>query len=205
MSAWSTYYHMTTPRTRYSPTEPHGYAVVAIKRELERLGYKAPGFDVTTPLLGGAADKLIKAFQRSRGLRPDGVVGPMTSRLLFRDWVRHEQTRLGIQSDLLCKLISLESGYDPGATGYADPRDRGLAQINSHWHPDVTDAEAFDPHFAITWTAESLRTAYNYLHDWEAAVAAHNVGLETSRRWLEAGKPPGTAATYVRLVRGQSC
>lgn len=205
MSAWSTYYHMTTPRTRYSPDEPHGYAVVAIKRELLRLGYKGVNFDPSSPLLGGAADTNIKLFQRSKGLTPDGVVGPRTSKALFRPFVWEEERRVGLPDHLLCKLLSLESGFDPGATGSADPRDRGLAQINAHWHPDVTDAEAFDPHFAITWTAEALRTSYNYLHDWDGAIAAHNVGLGTARQWLAAGKPAGTAATYVRLVRSQSC
>ena len=40
-----------------------------------------------------------------------------------------------------------ESGGDAAnvTTGNYPGRDRGLWQINSYWHPDVTDAQAFDP------------------------------------------------------------
>lgn len=55
-------------------------------------------------------------------------------------------------------VISAESGRDPAATnaaGNTPPSvDRGLWQINDYWHPEVTDAQAFDPVLA---TKEALR------------------------------------------------
>lgn len=38
-----------------------------------------------------------------------------------------------------------ESGGNPAIRGGQDPRDRGVLQINSYWHPEVSDACAFDP------------------------------------------------------------
>lgn len=63
-----------------------------------------------------------------------------------------------------------ESGGDPAAVGRNQDgsRDRGLWQINSRWHPEVSDACAFDPGcnaraaFAISdgWTDFSPWTTY---------------------------------------------
>ena len=47
--------------------------------------------------------------------------------------------------------IRCESQFDPQAVGEVDRRDRGLVQINSFFHPQVSDAEAFDPRFAIRY------------------------------------------------------
>lgn len=44
-------------------------------------------------------------------------------------------------------------GYDPNVRGSVDPRDRGLWQINSTYHPEVTDAVAFDPIASTFWVA----------------------------------------------------
>ena len=46
----------------------------------------------------------------------------------------------------LC-VAGAESGWDPHAVNENTDgsRDRGLFQINSRWHPAVSDAEAFDP------------------------------------------------------------
>lgn len=46
-------------------------------------------------------------------------------------------------------LTRAESGYDPNAKNVAGntppSTDRGLRQINSYWHPEVTDDVAYDP------------------------------------------------------------
>lgn len=39
----------------------------------------------------------------------------------------------------------LESGFDPNIEGKADPRDKGLMQINSHYHPEVLQINWRDP------------------------------------------------------------
>lgn len=75
-----------------------------------------------------------------------------------------------------------ESGGRTHATGVNSDayrsRDRGLWQINSHWHPEVTNAQAYDP-------ATAARAAYTISHggkDWSAwstygnGTAAANLG-----------------------------
>lgn len=75
----------------------------------------------------------------------------------------------GFTGDGLNKAVAValaESGGNPQAVGVnADKwrsRDRGLWQINNHWHPEVTDAQAFNP-------ASAAKAAYTISHagrDW---------------------------------------
>lgn len=215
MSAWSNpnEYKKHDPLKVYDEGTPLAYAVKAIKRELEFRGYSRTGFDPSVPFIGAQADKLIREFQRDSNLAVDGTAGPMTCRKLFARRCALEQSRAPkIPDDLVWKLIRLESGFDPGATGSADPHDRGLAQINSVHHPNVSDAQAFDPAFSIPFVARGMRTVYVDCHDWDGAIAAHNVGAVTASRWVKAGKPASgmisndidwakRATKYVALVR----
>lgn len=47
----------------------------------------------------------------------------------------------------LC-VAGAESGWRPDAVNVNDDgsRDRGVFQINSRWHPDIPEREAFNPH-----------------------------------------------------------
>lgn len=38
--------------------------------------------------------------------------------------------------------------------------DYGVAQINLHYHPDVTKAEAEDPYFALEWAAKAWQAGH---------------------------------------------
>jgi cell wall-associated NlpC family hydrolase len=67
-------------------------------------------------------------------------------------YVAHIAMTVGFRGEALVKAIAIaraESGFDPKSVNVNNDqwrsRDRGLWQINDHWHPDVTDAEAFDP------------------------------------------------------------
>lgn len=56
-----------------------------------------------------------------------------------------------------------ESGGNPAIRGGQDPRDRGVLQINSYWHPEVSDACAFDPAcaFKAAFSISSQGTNFN--------------------------------------------
>lgn len=43
------------------------------------------------------------------------------------------------------EVARLESGFDPNKEGLIDPRDKGLFQINSHYHPEVLSINWKDP------------------------------------------------------------
>jgi len=61
--------------------------------------------------------------------------------------------------------LEVSTNHDPGRT-----RDRGLWQINSHWHSEVTDAQAFNPITAARATFVISRGG----HDWSSWSSYHN-------------------------------
>ena len=73
------------------------------------------------------------------GTEPDNLLPPPDGWKceVLAHWPREEWERAA------CAVDS-ESGWDPLVRGIADPRDRGLWQINSRWHPEATDEIAFD-------------------------------------------------------------
>jgi hypothetical protein len=213
MGAWTNFY-------KKGLTAPYGtplaYGIMACKAELIYNGY-SKNVNSTLNVFGDAASKRTKEFQKDNGLEADGVIGPITSKALFKKRILEVEQQFNIPDNLICKQIALESGFDPAATGTVDPRDRGFAQINSHWHPDVEDSEAFDPAFSIVWTSQFLADNLSYLKDVDAAIAAHNVGRFYAKKWLEAGKPATGLLTlnnkdyaeictrYVGLIKSKTC
>lgn len=201
MGAWTSAYRRGDTATAGTP---RAYGILAIKAELVYRGFAGMAVESTT--FGRGTDRAVRKFQKIMGLAVDGIVGPNTARALFRKRVSEIEAAFGIPDHLLCKLKSLESSNDPGATGWVDPQDRGLYQINEGFHPEVTDDLAFDPDYAGRWTGRALRAAFNTFKDWDVAIASHNVGTGGATEWQKAGKPAGTrAAEYVHLVRNAPC
>jgi hypothetical protein len=65
-----------------------------------------------------------------------------------------------IATTTLYNLIWAESRLDPKAdNGY----DRGLAQINREAWPEITDEQAFDPEWALNWTAQKIADGESYI------------------------------------------
>jgi len=91
--------------------------------------------------------------------------------------VAQAESRYGIPQGLLARIISVESAWNPAATAYDKNGsvDRGIAQINSI-HTDVSNAQAYDPTFAIPWAARFLAYWRSKCGSWDAAVQAYNLG-----------------------------
>jgi hypothetical protein len=53
---------------------------------------------------------------------------------------------------------------NPNRRGDVDKRDRGIFQINSHWHSEVSDECAFDIRCATEWTMWRINTGWQ--HEW---------------------------------------
>lgn len=207
-AAWTTTY-------KYGLSAPAetalGYGIVSIKRELYYNGF-GKNLVLSTPYFGDAAANRTREFEKAKGLYVDGKVGPTVARVLFRKRALNQEALNGIPDHLLAELKTLESANDPAATGYVDPGDHGLMQIHMAFHPDISDAQAFDPAFSVPWGARYLTSADAQLDDWDAAVASYNVGAYYAGLWLQAGKPTSgmmlgntdifaTAYHYVHLVR----
>jgi hypothetical protein len=212
---------------RAAADDPIGYAILAIKAELLRQGYKGgvragrihpptgqpvATINPDTTLFGTATDKAVRLFQGDHALLVDGIVGPITARTLFRDRKVDAEHAYGIPDHLLCKMATLESANDPGATGTDNPADTGIMQINTKLNP-VTVVQACSPSYAVPYAATWMKAFYDLHADWDAACASWHVGQGGAADWLNARKPATggpvwlpdlyrQATTYVKLVKG---
>ncbi len=92
---------------------------------------------------------------------------------------------------MLAALLFRESSFDPNCrTVEPDGTiSRGMAQINDKAHPDVTDAQAYDPDFAINWAAAELRALRDGgCRNWYETLLAYNGGMTAVYAYRD-GKP----------------
>ena len=61
----------------------------------------------------------------------------------------------GVSADIMHKVIKCESNYNRYALG-DHGKSRGLVQIHSDYH-DVSDKDAYDSEYAITFLAKKLK------------------------------------------------
>lgn len=93
--------------------------------------------------------------------------------------------RAGFRDAALVKAVAValaESGGDTQAVNINSDstrsRDRGLFQINSRWHPEVTDAQAFDPaaNAAAAYRISAGGTNWSQWAAWNNGAAALQLG-----------------------------
>ena len=96
----------------------------------------------------------------------------------FAQLVGAAATRYQVPKGVLADVLAHESAWNPSAVhvNSGGSVDRGIAQINSWAHPNVTASQAFSPSFAIPWAARFLRAKYTAAGTWRQAVAAYNPG-----------------------------
>jgi hypothetical protein len=217
LGAWD--YGAYTAVTRAGDDTRLAAACVALKNELVFNGYGL-NLVVETPVLGEAFTNRVKEFQRDKGLPEDGKIGARTALELFRRRVVGVETQYGLPPNSLGKQIKLESGFDPVAVGVVDPADTGIAQINLGIHTSVTKEQAFDPAFALDWSARYITSAYQNVIERanviKAARAAYNVGNFYAYLWMLSGFATSggpdlggqdaftRAANYIRLIDAQT-
>src|SRR5437667_12016529 len=104
------------------------------------------------------------------------------------DWVKplllQAQQKYGIPAALLAAQINHESGFSPTVISKpnSDPYksyDRGIAQINNHWHPEISDQQALNPAWAIDWMAKTMSEKFQRHGDWAKALSEYNTGNPT--------------------------
>ena len=114
-----------------------------------------------------------------------------------------------VDPSLVAAILIQESGYNPkpkdnpsyDKAGNIVGYDRGIAQINSYWHPEVTDEQAYDPIWAIAWLTRQLKSDIDYFGDINRGLAAYNVGrggANVKGKELFGGGPKGQ--TYIDNV-----
>jgi soluble lytic murein transglycosylase-like protein len=190
------------------------YGVRAIQAALGWWGHKIP----VDGLFGASTAQAVTAFQKSvptrpypdtvRPLEPAGVVGRWTAYHLFSGMLDAYAQRYSVPAGPLRGVVELESAWDPGAVGGTTPQDLGLAQWRvtvPHNGVTFTEAEVFDPFFALDHLAASFRTnhdADDFAHQWVYVIAAHHAPT-WARQWATAGTAPNTnIVDYVNFVLG---
>lgn len=83
-----------------------------------------------------------------------------------------------VPPQILTAVLQQESGLNPNATGKNTNGsiDRGIAQINNVAHPNVSNAQAYNPSYAIPWAAKYLSSLHSKYGTWDAALQAYNSG-----------------------------
>lgn len=117
------------------------------------------------------------------------------------DWAKPKiiaaSNKYGVPTAILSAQIKQESGFNPVARGLnKDPKtgairstDRGIAQINDYWHPEISNAQADNPDFAIDWMARNISGNYKKTGSWAQALSIYN-----------SGSPTGTIGTYAAKI-----
>jgi peptidoglycan hydrolase-like protein with peptidoglycan-binding domain len=139
---------------------------------------------------GPATDAAVRAAQAHFGLKTDGVVGRVTMRsmltpVIYKTALAHDEPW-----EPLFGILHYEGNWDPGAVGFIDNQDVGLAQINRLAHPHVSLSQAYDPFYAVEFVAKYFRNSLNHLNNnVRDAVASYNLGIGGARQWISAGRP----------------
>lgn len=68
----------------------------------------------------------------------------------------------GVDAELMRYVVWCESRFNKEALGDGG-KSRGLVQIHSGYHPDISDEEANDPLFALSFLAEKMSLGQGYL------------------------------------------
>ena len=80
-------------------------------------------------------------------------------RLAVRAYVQSAAKDAGVNPRVADWIVTHESQHHPDATGDGG-ESRGLWQINKAWHPEVSDACAYDVTCSTRWSLERIRDGY---------------------------------------------
>jgi peptidoglycan hydrolase-like protein with peptidoglycan-binding domain len=179
--------------------------VKAIQNELNTLP-STVGLLVEDGLFGQKTADAVRAAQSSMGLKIDGIAGSIFCSSLWRPLIIKSATEAGIVSRYLYGQMMHESTADPGACGYFHEPDRGLIQINTETHSDISIEQAHNPRFALPYSAARFRVAMNkYIgkgNDLQlrCAILSHNSPANADKLFATGRYPSIAAETYVVRV-----
>ncbi len=127
------------------------------------VGYLIDGSIVTAALAGYTGISAIENLLLKK--QPANSSGSEQIENLIRSIARAE----GVDPELAVRVAKAESNLDPLAKheNKDGSLDRGLFQINSKWHPEVTDNQAYDPVFSTQFFCKAFKAGK--LSWWDAS------------------------------------
>ena len=120
-------------------------------------------------------------------------MGMSNRRTRWEPVARHAAQVVGIDPDIFVAMITVESDWQPQATGAAG--EVGLGQIIPHWHPL---ADVLNPVNNLAYAAALLRQHLDEFGGYRLAIAAYNSGAGAVR---EAGNTVPYTITTQHLAR----
>lgn len=116
-------------------------------------GMFVDGNPVTAFLAGYAGTSVIEGLlveKKSKTIKTEESIEK-----IIRQIAKEEK----VDPDLAIRVAECESGLNPTARNYNSPDsvDRGLFQINSKYHPHVSDIEADNPEFATRFFCKAFK------------------------------------------------
>ncbi|MGH9679334.1 MAG: hypothetical protein ACRD4Y_05250 [Candidatus Acidiferrales bacterium] len=91
---------------------------------------------------------------------PSTVAISPARRMSLRNYVQNAAKAAGVSPRVAEWIVSHESSHRPGITGDGG-ESRGLWQINRNWHPEVSDACAYDVRCSTRWSLERIREGHS--------------------------------------------
>lgn len=67
-----------------------------------------------------------------------------------------------VSEEVMNTVVECESQYNTNAVG-DHGNSKGLVQIHRKYHPDITESQAFDPEFSLSFLAKNLANNKGYL------------------------------------------
>lgn len=180
--------------------------VKAIQTEINRQKLSSSPL-IVDGVFGARSAQGVREAQQKLGIGADGQAGVVTCKKLWRDLVKKAADLADIDPKYLYAQMSHESSGDPAACGYFNEPDRGLTQINTAAHPDVSLEEAHDSKFNLEWAAKRFSEALTKYKSKPSlqivcSIAQHN-SPTSADNWFKTGKAPNDKiATYVEAVLG---
>lgn len=172
------------------------YAVKAIQRAVNREAIGMDNIEVDG-VFGIGTEEGVRRWQESyTEQHPDsdltvwGGIGQASAKALFLPLLNDVVSAK--YRNIVCGYVLNEAGWDPGAVGYIDPGDLGLAQISAIVRKDkgITEEDCFKPITAFKYIeqrfTEALETFDGVIRD---AIVSYNLGDGGTRSWIRDGRP----------------
>ena len=86
-------------------------------------------------------------------------------KLKIKEMIKRVAKEYGIREEIAIGVARCESNFNPKATNKRGNHpsysiDRGLYQINSYWHSEVKDIQAFDSEFSIRFFCQAVKDGH---------------------------------------------